>query len=258
MQLLAHDLTTSLARVGPGADLAKVEVSLLRNFRKYAYGTTPAQVDWIWHWLAVGQHYGLPTRLLDWSYSPLVALHFATADPAMYDQDGIVYCANFIEANRRLPGRLRRTLVKEHSDTVTVEMLSSFSSFRSLEHLSAEPFVLFLEPPSLDLRMLTQFTLFSLMSCATVQLDSWFAAHPELARRVIVPAALKWEIRDKLDQANVSERTLFPGLDGLSRWLGRYYLPRPAVVRRSGRGSAPALTSTPTEGGGSTIVSRLY
>src|SRR4051794_1083287 len=57
MQLLAHDLTTSLARLGPGADLAKVEVSLLRNFRKYAYGTTPAQVDWIWHWLAVGQHY---------------------------------------------------------------------------------------------------------------------------------------------------------------------------------------------------------
>ena len=39
---------------------------------------------------------------------------------------------------------------------------------------------------------------------------------------------MKWEIRDKLDQANINERVLFPDLDGLSRWLTRYYWPKPA------------------------------
>lgn len=57
-------------------------------------------------------------------------------------------------------------------------------------------------------------------------LDSWLNLHPHLWRRIIIPAALKWEIRDKLDQANITERVLFPGLDGLSRWLKRQYSPK--------------------------------
>jgi len=63
------------------------------------------------------------------------------------------------------------------------------------------------------------------MSDPTAALDRWLAQHPALARRIVVPAGLKWEIRDKLDQANITERVMFPGLDGLGAWLRRHYSP---------------------------------
>ena len=69
------------------------------------------------------------------------------------------------------------------------------------------------------------------MSDPAAVFDEWMREHPELCRQVIVPAALKWEIRDKLDQANINERVLFPGLDGLSQWLARYYTPTGATLQ---------------------------
>jgi hypothetical protein len=221
-------LASSLVRLAePGAkagDIRRLELSLLRNFRKYAHSEASG-TDSIWDWLALGQHRGLPTRLLDWTYSPLVALHFATESPVDFDHDGVVWCVNFVEANKRLPAQLRRMLQAEGSDTFTVEMLSRFQALRDFDVLGRQPFVVFLEPPALDRRIMNQHALFSLMSSPTATLDEWVEEHPELCRRIAIPAALKWEIRDKLDQANVNERVLFPGLDGLSRWLARYYMP---------------------------------
>jgi len=115
-------------------------------------------------------------------------------------------------------------------------MLGAFRSLHEFDRLSRTPFVLFLEPPSLDPRIVNQFALFSLMSSADASLAEWLEAHPDLAQRIVIRAALKWEIRDKLDQANVNERVLFPGLDGLSAWLTRYYWRKPN--RNSGRSDA--------------------
>lgn len=95
-----------------------------------------------------------------------------------------------------------------------------------LERLATEDFVLFFEPPSVESRIVNQFALFSVMSRPTASLDDWLARHPPLWRKIVIPAALKWEVRDKLDQANITERVLFPGLDGLSAWLRRSYLPK--------------------------------
>jgi hypothetical protein len=89
----------------------------------------------------------------------------------------------------------------------------------------ARKFVLFLEPPSFDPRIVNQFGLFSMMSTPNAQLDEWLVEHHQLYRKIVIPAELKLEIRDKLDQSNITERVLFPGLDGLSAWLARHYAP---------------------------------
>jgi hypothetical protein len=214
---------TGLRRLG--GDLARQERSLLRSFRKYAMRSQVAWPDSVWNWLAVGQHYGLPTRLLDWTYSPLVACHFATDDPADYGRDGAILCLDYTRARCHLPAELRAILDAEDADVFTVEMLSQAGdTLDQLDQLTRDPFLVFLEPPSIDDRIVNQYALFSLMSSPTAELDCWTAEHPELCRRIVIPADLKWEVRDKLDQANVSERVLFPGLDGLTSWLKRYYM----------------------------------
>jgi hypothetical protein len=241
-------LQSSLVRLArPGRDIARIELGLLRSFRKYAPRGDGQAPDTIWHWLALGQHAGLPTRLLDWTYSPLVALHFATADPAHADEDGEVWCVDFARVNQQLPPRLRALLEAEQSETLTLDMLSGFASLQAFDRVSRKDFVVFVEPPSLHPRLVAQHALFSLMPTPTARLEQWLQRHPDVYRRVEVPAALKGEIRDKLDQANVNERVLQGGLDGLCRWLTRYYRPstqtRDAAAREAStvRSRAPRL-----------------
>lgn len=219
-----YDLKTSLMRLG--GDYERLEVPLLRNFMKYAQSDA-VQNDSDWNWLSVAQHHGLPTRLLDWTYSPYVALHFATANLGKYDADGVIWCVDYVEIKKHLPDDLQSILTDARSNSFTVEMLADAKiTLDSLSTASISPFPIFMEPPSIDDRIVNQFALFSLMSNPTVVFSEWLQNHPQLFRRIIIPASLKWEIRDKLDQANITERVLFPGLDGLSQCLTRYYTPR--------------------------------
>jgi hypothetical protein len=242
-------LETSLIRLG--GSYVQLEKHLLRNFRKYA-DRDVVQRDSFWHWLAVAQHHGLPTRLLDWTYSPLVALHFATEDLAYKDKPGIVWCVRITDAQKMLPAPLKPALEREGSHVFTVDMLSRFEEpsvavpaptssvpeptiartrLRDLDdfdNLADEPFAMFMEPPSIDDRIVNQFALFSVISSPTILMDEWLADQPAIYRRVIVPASLKWQVRDRLDQANITERVILPGLDGLSRWLKRHYSPGPS------------------------------
>jgi hypothetical protein len=208
-------------------DHPELEYHLLRNFRKYARTNEPRHTDTQLRAIVLAQHHGLTTRLLDWTYSPFVAMHFATANTEKFDTDGVIWQVDFVKVNRLAPEPLNALLTNEKCNAFTVEMLETeFLSLQKFDEKIGKGQVLFFEPPSLDERIVNQFALFSIMTDATSILDEWLVKHSGLYRRIIIPAKLKWEIRDKLDQANITERVLFPGLDGLASWLKRHYQPK--------------------------------
>ena len=214
----SHALESSLQTGG----LTAQERHLLTSFRKYAL-RNPVHGDWVWNWLSLGKHHGLPTRLLDWSYSPYVAMHFATLDLRHFNEDGVIWCIDYRKTNELLPKPLRKILETDDANIFTTEMLNRVATtLNEFDTMSHDDFVLFFEPPSLDERIVNQFALFSLPSRADLQLAQ-LLEDIDAHRRLIIPSELKWEVRDKLDQANITERVLFPGLDGLSQWLKRYF-----------------------------------
>ena len=219
------NLKTSLMRIGGPYD--ELESALLRNFKKYAENPK-LNYDSEWLWLAQAQHHGLPTRLLDWTYSPYVALHFATEDQEKTDKDGVIWCVNYQIIKEYLPQELQISMHKQGFKFTIDQLQHGISDLSMLNKLHEKygDFVLFLEPPSLDSRIVNQYALFSMMSSSKKLLDEWLTEHKhidDLFHKIIVPSKLKWQIRDHLDQANINERILFPGLDGLSSYLKRYY-----------------------------------
>jgi hypothetical protein len=227
MDVDSWKLHTSLQRLAgnPAQVSTVVEKSLLRSFRKYASaGSFDRQSDW--YVMAVGQHNGLPTRCLDWSTSPLVAAHFACGDRSWKDENGVIWCIHAgllrqitVQAVKSLQG------ISWVYDTRLLEQ--SFQDLDALDHNSCDPFMLLWEPPSLDLRIAGQSGLLSIMNGGARDYEDFLRMHcqryPDLVQRIVIKKRAKSEIRDMLDQNNISERSLFPGLPGLCDWLKRYY-----------------------------------
>lgn len=207
-------------------DDENLEFHLLRNFKKYAKLNRQSLAS-DWDLVTIGQHYGLPTRLMDWTYSPFVAVHFATSNLEKFDKDGAIWMVDFVKAKSVLPETLRKALKASGSNTFTIDLLDeTIPHLTDFDSLSISNFALFFEPPSIDERIVNQYAFFSVMSSPTALMDDWLILNNEFYYRIIIPRELKWEVRDKLDQANITERLLFPGLDGLAKWLERHYYPR--------------------------------
>jgi hypothetical protein len=225
----AYSNVSSLARLS--GDYPALERHLVRNFRKYAHRERPGPTTW--DWLSLAQHHGLPTRLLDWTFSPLVALHFATA--SWPGDDAVLFAVDTAGAHRLLPEPLRSALDREGAQLFTTELLAAHArdldEFDELGRGCERPFVLFFEPPSLDERIVNQAAVLSAIADPTCHMEQWLADHDDLWRAWRIPAEVKVGVRERLDQANVNERVLMPGLDSLAAWLRRYYSPgvRPAA-----------------------------
>lgn len=221
-----YGLHTSLQRIGRIP--SQVEHHLIRDFQKYSpINTLVDSYNNIWNWITLGQHHGLPTRLLDWTFSPNVALHFMTDNVAQFGVDGVVWMLDFIQIGNHLPKALHKRLSEKKilsfsSDELNQEIGNTIESIYAFNKTNGDGLIFF-EPPSIDDRIVNQFAMFSFMLNPDTDLLFWLKQHPALYKKIIIPSSLKWEIRDKLDQANITERIIYPGLDGISKCLARWY-----------------------------------
>ena len=225
----SYRLENGLSRLGK--PYKGLEKNLIKQFQKYARHHVRER-DTEWHWVSVAQHHGLPTRLLDWTYSPFVALHFATNAIESFAEDSAVWKVNYAQAHELLQDEHRKILEKFGSSIFSIDSLAeSIHDLEALDSRHAANFdiAVFFEPPAVDERIVNQFAYFSALSNPYLSMDDWFlmphVAGKISATKIVIPSALKWEIRDKLDQSNINERVLMTGLDGLCAWLRRHYKP---------------------------------
>jgi len=222
-------LLTSLDRLGgvcPPHTKADLEEHVLRNYIRYSrphLGTEPADD---WELLISAQHHGVPTRLLDWTYSPLVAAFFATRP---YDQHS--------DERPRAVWRLDWQTIHRNFEFPPLTLLTKdLGSLLSGDH-HASPWQLFsrdpnaaafaclVEPPSLNARIVAQAAAFTLCSDKWQAFDAFLESHglvQTLTKFLIAPTDVA-RFRDQLDLVGVDERRLFPDLDGVAAAIRRYY-----------------------------------
>ncbi len=221
-----YSLVTSLNRNCKQKQM-ELEKSILRNFTKYAAIEDPRLNESIWRQLIIGQHHGLPTRLLDWTYSPLMALHFATSgeDMVYMDQHNcVIWEIDIDEVNSMLPYDYQSELEKEKAYLFTVEMLSRLvDSLDKYDNDMKDQSLVLIEPPSIDQRIINQYSYFSIIPSGINNIESFLESNTFKTTKYLIEKKLKWRIRDILDQMNINERIAYPGLDGLTMWIKRHY-----------------------------------
>jgi hypothetical protein len=157
--------------------------------RAYAHGPLPGND---WECLAIAQHYGLATRLLDWSCNPLVATYFAVNEHS--ECDGAIYCF--------LPGLAidcKNFSIEAQLDQVAVYL-----------------------PRALDQRVIRQSGVFTVHNDAISEIVVKELDHPLSGTnlvRIEIPQQHKLSILEMLDDYGIHSHGIFPDLDGLSRYI---------------------------------------
>lgn len=174
-----------------GIPSADREIKALAEYRKRARPYIRHEPQNDLEWLAIAQHHGMHTRLLDWTESLLVAAYFATADAGARDKSGIILGMS----------RLNEATEKDEEDPFSCTNVSLY------------------RPPHITPRIPAQGSVFTLHPNPT---ENFCPTEPKLTKWYI-PADQCAPIKRILDAAGINEASLMPDIDGLSRYIGWLY-----------------------------------
>ncbi len=222
------------------------EIEILSHFKKEASGILNhvPQADNL-TWLQYAQHYGVPTRLLDFTANPLVALFFCCQSESKADGSlWIINTANFhrwsSDEDICKDKTLRHTR-KSIIDTILLNMSSA--GLAESEELTKNRPILFI-PPYIDQRMSAQSSRFMLWGNNDSALDNMEIEDNEMVlcpdgmridtindqrfwAKLIVPSNCKHSLVRELDLLNINEKSIFPGLDGIGKYINKYHKSNP-------------------------------
>lgn len=169
------------------------------------------------YWIALMQHYGLPTRILDWSRSPLIAVFFATETYCtVTDRDACVWVLVPDALNEK--EGFGRCIYPIDADT-TQEML--LPAFKHLHHNPVlEDKILACASTDQNLRMYSQ------QSCFTVhnslrRLED--ICDEQMLYKIIIPRDCKQYFIESLHVLGITESFIYPDLEHICRDLRNYH-----------------------------------
>ena len=187
----------------------------------------PAEDDYL-SWLALMQHHGAPTRLIDFTWSPYVAAFFALESAA---GDGAVWALDGARLRyrgvRRKQGRTMRANDHDPRDPRVLSseyLLANERAARSGGGADRSDDLIWVgEPEPLNRRLISQSGTFALPSAIDRPLDdvvALYRAPGTILTKIVLSASVRDRALGDLNKMNINFATLFPGLDGLARSMG--------------------------------------
>lgn len=189
------------------------ENALIKRFKQDAHAVLPTPPQHEWEWLFLMQHHGLPTRLLDWSENPLIALYFTIADESQTGNDGTLYCLNPTFLNTKTLQLQDPPAQGEFPYFGVDEELDVFLTSR-IQNKPAIPPLAALAPRFFP-RLAAQAGVFTIFHKEpTRALD---IAHDGLCiGKIKIPATAKPGLRKELAMLGIIRPLLFPELDSIA------------------------------------------